>query len=170
MGDFDEIISPIEKNRGAERSRRQMDDFWRTLDSCGLRELGFHGCPFTWSNGRNGVEQIRCRLDRCVGTTDWMALFPRAFVSCEGRGVADHSPMLLALHGCPKTKYKKRRFTKFEAIWMKEKRCEEIIKGVWDENNNRSTVSKLLIKIRRCRDELAEWNRNTVGNIRKRIF
>ncbi|GAV66896.1 Exo_endo_phos domain-containing protein [Cephalotus follicularis] len=90
MGDFNEILSTSEKEKGNARNRKQMDEFSKTLDTCKLRDMGYRGGQFTWSNGRIGVDHIRSRLDRCVSIIDWLALFSRANVTHKISGILDH--------------------------------------------------------------------------------
>ncbi|GAV84206.1 hypothetical protein CFOL_v3_27650 [Cephalotus follicularis] len=143
MGDLNKIVSLSKKEGEIERSGRQMDEFRRILDICGLRDLGFFGCPFTWSNGRMGEERIQCMLDRCVGTSSWIELF----VNHEVCGSSDHCPIVVSLYGTLARKHKRRRYMKVEAMWVKEKRCEEIVQEVWKGNDRRSGVSSLFEKI-----------------------
>lgn len=42
---------------------RQMAIFNMGLSECGLVDMGYGGFPFTWSNGRQHLNTIRCRLD-----------------------------------------------------------------------------------------------------------
>ena len=51
-GDFNEIISNDEKTR-VERSERQMMAFKDALDVCGLKDPGYMGYKYTWSNRRS---------------------------------------------------------------------------------------------------------------------
>ncbi|GAV80313.1 Exo_endo_phos domain-containing protein, partial [Cephalotus follicularis] len=104
VGDFNEILLVAEKEGGNKRSGRQMDAFRHALDFCRLRDMGFQGCPFTCRNGGSGEERVSSRLDRCVSTTEWLSLFPRATVTHEVCGISDHCPMLLSLHGSKKIK------------------------------------------------------------------
>ncbi|GAV89684.1 hypothetical protein CFOL_v3_33098 [Cephalotus follicularis] len=117
-----------EKEGGASRSEGQMNEFRKSLDVCCLRDLGFRGCPYRWSNGRDGEDRIRSRLDRCICTFEWMALFPRASVSHEISVVSDHCPILLDLYGNKGRRQRNRGFIKFEAPWIKDDKCEDIIK------------------------------------------
>ncbi|GAV87121.1 hypothetical protein CFOL_v3_30547 [Cephalotus follicularis] len=132
---------------------------------CGLRDVGFQECPFTWTNGREG-ERVCSWLDICVSTTEWMTLFPWATVTHEECGVYDHCPVLLSL---PKNSTEKKGVTNFEAMCNKDKRCEEIINEAWDEGDYILETLKLLAKIQRCRDRLARWNTHTFGQLRRRI-
>ncbi|GAV71271.1 hypothetical protein CFOL_v3_14765 [Cephalotus follicularis] len=169
MGDFNEILYLSEKELGIDRSGRQMDEFQRTLDTRLLRVLGFHGCPFTWSNGRIWEKLILCRLDRCIGTTNWLSLFRQVYVSHEVCGASDHCLIVISLYGAPRAKHKKRKYIKFEVMWVKEIRCKDIIQEVWKGNERRSGVPYLLAKALRCRENLDKGNQSTLGNIRKQV-
>lgn len=63
LGDFNEILSLLEKWGGSEKSRTQMYAFQQTLEECELSDLGFVGPKYTWKNCRDGMDFIRERLD-----------------------------------------------------------------------------------------------------------
>ena len=76
--------------------------------------------------------QIRERLDRALGSSDWPVLFPRASLHHLSSSVSDHSPLSLHLKSWP-CKRGKRRLFRFESMWLKDARCEEIVKEAWEE-------------------------------------
>lgn len=47
MGDFNEIVSNHEKQRGRLRDNRQMNDFCNALEDSGLQDTGYKGCWYT---------------------------------------------------------------------------------------------------------------------------
>lgn len=49
--DFNKILTNSEKYGGRIRPEGQMENFRHVITDCGLRDLGFVGMPFTWSNG-----------------------------------------------------------------------------------------------------------------------
>ncbi|XP_075636954.1 uncharacterized protein LOC142609252 [Castanea sativa] len=65
IGEFNVIVKSEEKMGGASRPERQMVAFREALDSCGVRDLGFVGSPFTWCNnqfnGGSNMDKIRQR-------------------------------------------------------------------------------------------------------------
>ncbi|GAV58685.1 hypothetical protein CFOL_v3_02218 [Cephalotus follicularis] len=152
------------------RSVRQIDEFRQTLNDCMLRYLGYRSCPFTWCNGRTDMERIRCHLDKCTGTTEWLSLFPHAMVTHKVLGVSDHSPMRLSLLRRQELMHKRRKMTRFEAMWAKDMRWEEIIKVAWTGRNQRTDVLRVLPKLRQCREDLANWSKETIGNLKQRIM
>ncbi|GAV68060.1 hypothetical protein CFOL_v3_11563 [Cephalotus follicularis] len=168
MGDFHEIISIDEKEGGNRRSSRQMENFRDTLDMCRLRDLDYRGCKFTWSNGRLGVNQIRSRLDKCVSRAERMSLFPMASVSYDSSGTSDHCPVLLSLMLATIIR-EEREFTRFEAMWVRDKKCAEIIKGAWCDDDTRDGTCKVFNRIRNCRERFSTWNKDIVGCLSRRI-
>ena len=50
FGDFNVILGEHEKEGGAMRSERRMDDFREVVDLCGLQDLGYRGNTFTWQS------------------------------------------------------------------------------------------------------------------------
>ena len=64
LGDFNEILPAEEKQGGLDRPEQQMQNFRDALDFCRLKDLRFHGFPFTWCNRRPGNQNVWIRLDR----------------------------------------------------------------------------------------------------------
>lgn len=71
------------------------------------------------------------------------------------------------------TKYagrKKKIPRRFEEKWAYHEGCEAIIRAAWEaESGAGSPIYRLFEKIRRCRQALIGWSRNTVGNFKTRI-
>ncbi|KAK3218381.1 hypothetical protein Dsin_012351 [Dipteronia sinensis] len=55
--EFNEILFMSEKMGGVSRQEVLMDNFRDVLEDCGLRDLGYFGPRFTWSNKR-GSDQL----------------------------------------------------------------------------------------------------------------
>ncbi|KAL5766928.1 hypothetical protein ACOSP7_017545 [Xanthoceras sorbifolium] len=67
-GDFNEIVSDVEKIRGSFRGVTAMNDFRSAIDDCCLIDMGFQGNCFTWSNRQLFDQCIQERLDRSLCT------------------------------------------------------------------------------------------------------
>ena len=67
-----------------------------------------------------------------LANKEWMDLFPIAKLYHLTSSASDYSP--LSLHLVPKRKKKKiRRSFRFESMWLKDSRCEDIVKAIWEE-------------------------------------
>ena len=110
IGDFNEIIGLSEKEGGRIRPKRQMELFLEVINFCALRDLGYVGLKFTWLFQQRDGFQIRERLDRALGSSDWLVLFPRASLHHLSSSVSDHSPLSLHLKNRPCKRSKRRLF------------------------------------------------------------
>ena len=75
IGDFNAIISSIEKQSRFPPPFKQMDEFRAALDACNLVDLGYVGYPYTWNNKRPEMDNTKDRLDRVMANTGWRNKF-----------------------------------------------------------------------------------------------
>lgn len=167
IGDFNEITSMYEKG-GSVRPRQQMGNIVDTLNRCSLKDLGFVGPNFTWLYQTAAGDQIRERLDRALATSGWMELFPDAKLFHLTSSASDHSPLSLHLVG-KRRKQKMSLVFRFESMWLKEPRCEEIVHEAWEEGKAINLDCPLTLCLDRCRARLEDWNKVEFGHVGKTI-
>ena len=112
-----------------------MDKFRDALDFCNLQDLDFEGDCFTWRNNNYRVEgYIRERLDRAVASPSWRARFPNYKVINGDAYHSDHRAIHVQVNPCNKPKWtgggglNKR----FEAQWLLEEDCANVVQQAWD--------------------------------------
>ncbi|KAL5831677.1 hypothetical protein ACOSQ4_017031 [Xanthoceras sorbifolium] len=156
MGDFNEITNSTE-NRGG-RSNFSKTGFSEWIDNNDLVDMGFLGPKFTWMNKRGVGEEIWVRLDRALCTIDWRITFAEGLIKHLPRINSDHCPLFLKLHSSqiPRGTFKPFRF---EAMWLKDKRFKEFIRGNWDLEGDVND------KISRLTTALQVWNKEVFGCI-----
>ncbi|XP_056688698.1 uncharacterized protein [Spinacia oleracea] len=76
VGDMNEITSQSEKQGGRPFRVNQGKEMVNFMDEAGLVDLGFSGCPFTWTNARDAHHLIQERLDRALANSPWMEAYP----------------------------------------------------------------------------------------------
>jgi hypothetical protein len=91
------MLSLGDKKGGNPRSSAQLLLGRDTVNDAGLIDLGFEGYPYTWSNGRQDGENVQCRLDRAMGTADFLARFAPIRVTHLSRFGSDHVVVLINL-------------------------------------------------------------------------
>ena len=101
-GDFNEIIQAQEKLGGRHRPSSQMEEFRDVLDEFGFQDLGYSGNKFTWCNGHGEGHTVWERLDKAVGTADWLSMFPDTKVVHLECGTLDHNSIMIHSLGIPK--------------------------------------------------------------------
>ena len=79
---------------------------------------------------RRDGEQIWERLDRALAMTEWLSLFPEVKLHHLTSLASDHSPLLLML--VHKRRRPKKLF-RFESMWLKDPRCEEVVLEAWND-------------------------------------
>lgn len=97
LGDFNEILQAHEHEGGNLRQDRQIIGFRLVVEHCNLIDLGFFGNKFTWFTTKGGG--IKVRLDRALGTQEWVDLFPCFSVKNMNKTSSDHVPVLINWSG-----------------------------------------------------------------------
>jgi hypothetical protein len=58
-----------------ERQEWMMEGFRSMVECCMFSDLGYIGLPYTWNNKQQGLNNIKVRLDRCLGDEQFMEKF-----------------------------------------------------------------------------------------------
>lgn len=117
------------------------------MSATGLIDLGYDGNRFTWTNKREGMKNIKERLDR--GSLQIIA-------HCSSTQKA------LRISGT--------RFSVFEEMWLRDPTCRQVIKDARSSTcHHGSAMSQLQHKISNTRRVLRGWNWEAFGCLSTRI-
>ncbi|XP_041025501.1 uncharacterized protein LOC121265903 [Juglans microcarpa x Juglans regia] len=130
LGDFNKVLHHNEKYGGNPRPDWQLSAFRELVNDCALRDLGFQGNKFTWSNCRVGPHCICERLDRGMANSQWWSKYPSASVTHGLVAYSDHVPFWVNTEG-DGGKIRSQRQFRFEEMWVGEQTCEDIIRATW---------------------------------------
>ena len=167
FGDFNSILDDNEKEGGRSGSSSSATNFLRNLMfDLGAVDLGFSGAKFTWCNKRWGSGCIKERLDRGITNSLWRLAFPRAGVFHLGAVNSDHCPILIDTNP---SDFQAPRPFRFEAMWTKDRRCLEVIKGGWKLEVPGNPSFKLCRKQSNTSAALRKWNKEIFGHCQTRI-
>ncbi|KAB1219839.1 hypothetical protein CJ030_MR3G009481 [Morella rubra] len=164
--DFNSILSPDDKQGGRDFASSSVGALRLFMDHMGLIDLGSLGLQYTWTNCRQGMANIREKLDRGIANADWRGLFPRASVTNLPITSSDHSPLIIDSDGGSRALATPFRFEEF---WVKEADCLKIVQDAWNTNCYGSLALRLCKKIRHLKVALRFWNRNRIGNLHSNI-
>ncbi|KAL5554075.1 hypothetical protein UlMin_041476 [Ulmus minor] len=170
-GDLNEILFGHEKQGGAERAHYLMSHFRETINYCGLADLGFRGPKFTWTRG-NGASLVQERLDRMLGNSRWVDLFPNSLVHHLNMRGSDHRPLLVELLQADERSifgqsWKRGRFH-FEEAWADEEECSNIIKSHWNSSPT-TNLAGVANKLRLCATDLEDWNMESFSGLKMQV-
>ncbi|KAK3211754.1 hypothetical protein Dsin_016460 [Dipteronia sinensis] len=157
LGDFNEIQFDSEKVGGLRKNWKQMSNFRKAVEDCGLSDMGFRGPIFTWSNKRESSAMISKRLDRGICNKEWDNLYSKSTIHHLDFWGSNHRPLLLKAKGVENQGIqgnfvqKRRRFY-FEECWVNE---EEFLSNIvacgslldsWNASKKRELRTNILIR------------------------
>lgn len=132
-----------------------------------LLDLGYKGRFWKFEKKVTGGTYTRCRLDRALVNTDWMAKFPLASVTHEIAATSDHSALFLDF-GRRKEDHKKRDF-KYEVMWESHEGLHDMLVDGWEAGSPCATVEEMRQKLTNLASGLMRWSNDTFGTVRKEI-
>lgn len=127
-----------EKLGGKEKSVSMINDFRETIRGYELRDLGYSGYPFTWSNKRAGSHIIEERLDRFLCDNSWGNYIQEKAVVHLVTWSSDHTPIFMEVLEKGKGKrYMRRTFHRvyYKDMWSPYEKCREIVKHEWKDGS-----------------------------------
>lgn len=130
LGDFNAVASATEKWGGSQSLSNPNRAFRAWISEVGLMDLGYHGPAYTWSNKKDGVQNISERLDRGLANTAWAMMFPNTQIYHLPRFQSDHLPILLRTN--PMQAKAKPRF-RCENWWLQNSDFKEVCKSIATE-------------------------------------
>jgi exonuclease III len=128
IGDFNSFVDQTEKSGGRPVDCSSHSPFRSFIEHFGMIDVGFVGNPFTWSNNRHGLENIKERLDRGLASPAWVHLHPDFSIIHLPAHNSDHNPISLTTNTT--SDFLPRPF-RFEEFWSKDPTCENVVQGAW---------------------------------------
>ncbi|KAL5575135.1 hypothetical protein UlMin_016834 [Ulmus minor] len=170
-GDLNEILFSHEKQGGATRAQYLMNAFRDATNYCDLVDLGFRGPKFTWNRGKNAC-LVQERLDRMLGNSGWVDLFPNSLAHHLNLRGSDHRPLLVELLRVDESSsfgkiWKRGRFH-FEEAWVDEKECGNLINNHW-RSSAADTLDGVAYKLRLCATDLESWNLENFRRLKMQV-
>ncbi|KAL0358468.1 UNVERIFIED_CONTAM: hypothetical protein Sangu_0696200 [Sesamum angustifolium] len=90
VGDYNAILSDIEKEGSVPTPQWQLRSFREALSNSGLHDVNFLGSPFTWQI----LPCVRKRLDRACVNLSWTTKWPATVTQHLDRIYSDHAPII----------------------------------------------------------------------------
>ncbi|XP_026419675.1 uncharacterized protein LOC113315625 [Papaver somniferum] len=128
VGDLNFVLHNSEKEGGNDMNSSAITVIQNVIQQIGFIDLKFTGDLFTWSNQREGADNIRERIDRSLVNVIWFQCFPDALVHHLTRMDSDHNHLLIVFDPC---KVKKKRPYRFFRGWNEHKDYNMFIENAW---------------------------------------
>ncbi|XP_028071287.1 uncharacterized protein LOC114273695 [Camellia sinensis] len=96
VGDFNDYTS-LEERRNFFQNQNVggINNFVDRINRCNLMDLGCERPKLTWTNNRQGLANVKERLDRALYNTEWRTNFLEESIRNLPCTYSDHSPMLV---------------------------------------------------------------------------
>ena len=104
-----------------------------------------------------------------MATLEWIDLFPKANLYHLTSSVSNHSSLALCM---TRTKMRNKKIKKpfrFESMWLRDRRCEEVVHGAWEEGMVTNIGSMLGSCLEKSRVRLENWNKTEFGHVAKKV-
>ncbi|XP_045088915.1 uncharacterized protein [Aegilops tauschii subsp. strangulata] len=146
-----------------------MDSLREALQFCELGDLGFEGDIFTWRNHSKDLSSYICeRLDRATANDRWREKFPDFTVVNGAPRHSDHRPVIVWTQGADRSWKGGDRGFRFEARWLQEEGCEDVIREAWEQSWGRRDGG-VAHALREVAGKLRTWDREVVGAVEGRL-
>ncbi|XP_050378413.1 uncharacterized protein LOC126795661 [Argentina anserina] len=152
IGDFNELVSSVDKNGGPFHGRFGGLRSW--VNRNGLIDMGFIESCCTWSNNI-----IKERLDRGFCNCSWKEAFLEAFIQHLPKTRSDHCPILLQLN-YNNSINKDATLFRFQAMWLSHEKYYEFIDSSW-----KVLSGDFVSKVHVMSYAVAKWNKDVFGHI-----
>ncbi|CAH1432193.1 unnamed protein product [Lactuca virosa] len=104
-GDFNQVLKPSESTRSSSFDSF-MTNFQRCINDTNIVDINATGLYYTWNQKPRGIGGLLRKLDRTMGNTNILSMFPKLHVMYNSYGISDHSPALINFPiGKPKKSY-----------------------------------------------------------------
>ncbi|XP_026439116.1 uncharacterized protein LOC113337708 [Papaver somniferum] len=166
IGDFNFILHDTKKFSTRPIDANEASIFNENILNLDRIDLGFTGCPFTWSNKGKGHALTEQRLDRGLANDDWLSIYPNTTITNMLAIGSDHQPILL--NSNPHWKNGKIPF-KFFGPWLDHDDCRKIIPDCWKKITPGSSAFSIARKLKDIKLQIRVWNKEVYGNIKTNI-
>ncbi|XP_062114462.1 uncharacterized protein LOC133825549 [Humulus lupulus] len=161
LGDFNATIYQDERIGDRVRSFCS-SDFSDCLHDCGLVDLPYNGCFYTWSNKQEPPNRIVAKLDRVLGNKVWLDCFNNTAVYFMPEGLFDHSPAILSLSANINMGKKPFRYFK---MWQRFDGYHNCVTAAWNQQINGSPMFRVVSKLKKVKENLKNLNQFIIGDI-----
>lgn len=102
------------------------------------------------------MDRVFCKLDRVMGNSKWIEMFPTAEAYFMPEGLFDHSPMLVTVY--PEISRGKLPF-KYFTIWSKAPGFLERVQECWQTQVEGTKMFQVVRRLKLVKEELKKLNR-----------
>ncbi|GJR53136.1 hypothetical protein Tco_1403657 [Tanacetum coccineum] len=155
LGDFNACLDPSERSSGCPKVTTAMNDFRDCVSDIKVEDIAMSGHRFTW-NKKSGLEGgLLKKLDRVLGNSSFMTLFPSAYAQFLPFMLSDHTPTVFVI---PEVKKLKPKPFKFHNYLSSKDAFIPTVSGVWSNKVGGFSMFSLVSKLKMLKRPLRKLN------------
>ncbi|XP_022024390.1 uncharacterized protein LOC110924702 [Helianthus annuus] len=129
LGDFNSALYLDDNSMGCSSVSASMRDFQACVNDIEMLDLNQSGLQFTWSQKpKKGIGLMK-KIDRVMGNSQFLTIFPNAVAVFYPARLSDHSPSVLKIPVLGKVKHKPFKFANF---LVHKPQFLDIVKRIWE--------------------------------------
>ncbi|XP_057808540.1 uncharacterized protein LOC131023021 [Salvia miltiorrhiza] len=163
LGDFNAVKGAHERSSNCRPNITSCEEFGAFINALGCIESPVIGLKYTWSGRRFMPSHVESKLDRAFYSDSFANSWHTVFSQILPRNTSDHSPLVLR---CQSTLPSSRKFFRFLNMWTLHPGFLDLVKASWSTPvDNSCPIYTVMIKLKRLRTEIRNWNKSTFGNV-----
>lgn len=96
-------------------------------------------------------------------------MFPFSKLLHIASSTSDHSILLLKTSNPPRQKARGSKLFRFEAIWLRDEACSEVVQETWVRGENKGSQWPFASYLDECQSALTSWNKNIFGHMGRKV-
>ncbi|KAH6818323.1 hypothetical protein C2S51_001926 [Perilla frutescens var. frutescens] len=167
LGDFNAIRGSHERRGKSKSSPQACNDFNNFIGDLDLTEVESNGLFFSWSSRRFFPAVTESKIDRALVSKDFHDAWSTFTASLLPRNCSDHSPLVVF---CKASQSSGPRPFRFWNMWTSHASFLSLVRESWKEEvHSRSKIRVVMIKMKRLKAVLKDWNATVFGNFNIKI-
>jgi hypothetical protein len=148
-----------------------MTAFQTCLEDCELSDLGYKGYDFTWSNRREGEENVQVRLDRATATAPFLEMFPHTFVEHIVTEESDHMALVIKVLEEPSRPPRSvDRGFRYEEMWTKHDDYEQMVREALNRSDaGEEGINGVWKRLHSVSRDMQKWSYESFGSVKAEI-
>lgn len=156
LGDFNVTLEPSEHSTGGSSMTRDMCEFKDCINGIEMGDLASSGMFFTWTKNLHKAKigdhiGILKKLDRVMGSEDFISKYSQAHAIFLPYLISDHSPVVLVMPNIVQTRKKAFKFANFVT---EKSEFVDVVKGNWATEVSGCQMFKLVKKLKMLKKSL----------------
>ncbi|XP_022013821.1 uncharacterized protein LOC110913288 [Helianthus annuus] len=165
LGDFNSALNLDDKSMGASNISTGMRDFQDCISELEVFDINSSGLHFTWNQKPKKGAGLLNKIDRVMGNTPFVDMFPNSVALFHPYRLSDHCPCLLKIPMPAKNKHRPFKFANFLVY---KPGFIEAVKKVWDTNIEGVQQLQVVKKLRLLKNPLRALVFQQ-GNLHKKV-